>query len=508
MPSPEEIIKQLRDNSSTKPSQQVNQEVLELQSLMRESDPQKASQKAYNLLMTSNNAEVGVAVCQALLERKDGVQIATEIGKQTAKESVGGLQMSSLDSFLRTNSPVTAFSRQFIAQNSPDYVQDTKQRADALWKQLKVDELDQATPEQRKDAMIKLTSGMKNILATPKLSDESQQYLKGLYDGVMENPGFQQRYMDSGKHSKEEAQRRQEELGEIVINNSSVLRFGGEALNKFNPDDVYSNDVAQKNKYWTSALNFAQKSVSLNNKVELSDRGGKQVYDLVNGAGNKETNQEVIGKFNKEMLGEFHNTTDRDTYKSMLTSVKTTGAAKSLGVDLAEGMKAIQPYNDRIDQLQARKTQLATKPTAGDHIKAFFKHGFKGVQGEIDRVDKQIAATVQAKIEVQSGMSMEESQKNLERLKHNKAVVFVEKEKAGMVVRQDNAEKSLNMKPTFSEEQVDKSLKHHDALDGAKAELTAQIKTQEKVLKVREMMQPKTQEQAQGHKNVVKTGKL
>lgn len=47
----------------------------------------------------------------------------------------------------------------------------------------------------------------------------------------------------------------------------------------------------------------------------------------------------------------------------------------------------LKPFEDRIKQLEATQKQLKENPTIGDHIKCFFKHGLKGVQGEIDKIE-------------------------------------------------------------------------------------------------------------------------
>jgi hypothetical protein len=160
-----------------------------------------------------------------------------------------------------------------------------------------------------------------------------------------------------------------------------------------------------------------------------------------------------------------------------------------------EMRQKLRPFNNRIKELEDRKNQLETNPSIGDRIKCFFKHGFKGVNGEIEKIDKKIEATTLAKDSVEKGVSMDDMQKNLERLKVDRAEFALAMEMAKSEVTLNNAARSVNMESHLTDKQVDKSIDTYERAKVEKEALGSTIKQQEKVLSVREKLGPKEPKQ-------------
>jgi hypothetical protein len=147
----------------------------------------------------------------------------------------------------------------------------------------------------------------------------------------------------------------------------------------------------------------------------------------------------------------------------------------------------VSAFEAKIEKLQKERQRLE-KPTAGDRIKAFFKHGFKGVKGERDQLETKIEATTAAKDMVLSGVSTEVQRQKIEQLKQGIAETkHTLKEHRGILAVHAVAN-GFNTKSGFTREQLEtaqtEGLKAEQKLDVLKAEL----KMEKKALSVREKL--------------------
>ncbi|RBP44429.1 hypothetical protein DES53_104249 [Roseimicrobium gellanilyticum] len=158
----------------------------------------------------------------------------------------------------------------------------------------------------------------------------------------------------------------------------------------------------------------------------------------------------------------------------------------------------LRGFNDRLKELNDKKTQLEQNPTFGDKFKAFFQHGLKGVKGEIEKIEGKIEVTELAKQSVKDGTSMEDLQKKLDGMKVDRAEYLLAMKTAKDVVTLNNAAKSVNMESSFSKEQVDKAILMHETVKPEAEKVQAKIDQQEKVMSVREKLGPKAPQTGQG----------
>jgi DNA repair exonuclease SbcCD ATPase subunit len=149
--------------------------------------------------------------------------------------------------------------------------------------------------------------------------------------------------------------------------------------------------------------------------------------------------------------------------------------------------------DDRIDVLKAKKDHLEHHATVGDKIKAFFKHGLEGVDGEVAKINKKIDATQHARDDVDADVSVEQRQKELDQLKDKQATLAQEKQNAKGVLLMKNMEASgMNVGSTVSDKAVKEARDTYAKVKPEQKDLAKEIKAKEKVLSVREKLGPKT----------------
>ena len=182
-------------------------------------------------------------------------------------------------------------------------------------------------------------------------------------------------------------------------------------------------------------------------------------------------------------------------------------------IKLAETQKAkyemnqkLAPFNQKIKGLEEQRDQLKNDPGVFDHIKAFFKHGTKGVQGEIDKLDKKIDVVKEARKDVETGVSMEDRQFGLDRMKHNRAVMSLERLAAEQEVRAGQIDiiDVASSNSVGSKETVQEAGKRVDSLKPLEKVLDGMIEKQEKVMSVREKLGPKAPQQTQSQSKGLK----
>jgi len=151
---------------------------------------------AYDLLRDHSDSAMGVAVCQCLLNKPDGVKLATNVGRAVTTAELGNVtNTNGVESFLRGNSSSSTFSKEFISQTSPNYVNSIKQKAEQLAQRHDVSNLAGKTEPERLQSMIDLTKDIKEPARnTDDLSPESKQYLSALNAGVQDDEGFAERF--------------------------------------------------------------------------------------------------------------------------------------------------------------------------------------------------------------------------------------------------------------------------------------------------------------------------
>jgi hypothetical protein len=166
--------------------------------------------------------------------------------------------------------------------------------------------------------------------------------------------------------------------------------------------------------------------------------------------------------------------------------------------------QTLKPFDDYLKKLEDRREKLANNPSGLDKFKAFFQHGLKGVQGEIDKLDFKIEAAKIAREDTATGVSMKLRNEAVSRLKHNAGTLEQEIQQAKAVVLTRNLEQSMGTQLTVSQKQVERAVDRHDALTPAKKEIAEAIKTQEKVVTIREKLGAKPHTPEDGPKKGIK----
>ncbi|RBP44427.1 hypothetical protein DES53_104247 [Roseimicrobium gellanilyticum] len=202
----------------------------------------------------------------------------------------------------------------------------------------------------------------------------------------------------------------------------------------------------------------------------------------------------------------------QDETVNNLRNEKGLGQTLSAYKAIAEGSQSIdrfvglKRFDNRINELNDKKTQLEQNPTFGDKFKAFFQHGLKGVKGEIEKLQGKIDITTMAKDTMVQGKSLDELQKKLEGMKVDRAEFALAMESARNIVGLRRLEESMGNTPSMSDEQVNKALDTHARAKIEKEDLNPKIKEQEKIVKVREKLAPEEASHGQGHKQQQGTG--
>lgn len=422
--TPEDVIKNYRDTLAGSGYDPVQLEVniLGLEDLMKEKDPTKLAAKSFDLLATHRgDPELGAAVCQALLTNEEhGKKVACEVGKQmTALEfsdfTPGGEQ------FLRSKHSVVGFSKEFITQTSPNAEKDIRQQMDNIGKKYNLAKVDkEGTPQEKTETIENLGKDFQKLMGTPPLSEDSLTYIKAIRSAVLEDKDFVNRTKVALKCTDEEAQKLQKQNAEIVVNNSTVLRFTSPML------AMHSN---RKSEAWREATKAVQKSFNFMGSDTLTT--DQKLYKTKVGQDGKITTlteQEINGnKLYDQAVQKIHDA--RGDALKIHTTVEEAPDHTAMNLDLAKGYATsseerantlkdrtstakqrmvdtrqreteqleatIKPERAKLKQLEDKLKRLQEGPSGTDKIKAFFKGGFntkKGLQQEktdlIDQIDQ------------------------------------------------------------------------------------------------------------------------
>jgi hypothetical protein len=371
---------------------------------------------------------------------------------------------------MRTDSITTRFMTEYMNTYAKDYmdavredtltaaVQAKSELPESLKGKMKPFAHDDTVSEQDKAQLLKvcgdissesIRSGERNLT---KLTPEAREFMKASLEPLGDN----------------------QKAKNTVVSNTLLLRG---ALAQVNKDSVELMKKPETRDVGDLLFNANKATLTFGNTINRP---------LDNPLGtDKEQNQVVNKMRTKENMG------------------RTLDAFKAV----SEGSQAIDNYvtniplrgfNDRIKQLEDKKAQLETKPTIGDKIKCFFKHGLKGVQGEIDKIQGKIEVTELAKQSVKDGKSVDELQRKLESMKVDSAEFALAMQTTGREVGRKALEDGHNMTPTISDNQEQQARDTHARAKIEKESLDKGIKQQEKVLSVREKLGPKAPEKAQG----------
>ncbi len=314
-----------------------------------------------------------------------------------------------------------------------------------------------------------------------KLSPEAQEFLKSTMEPVQaqNNQELTSRAMSStlmlkntapmigefaqsmgGNQQKTENLTEQQMKGNVLLQASKVMQTYANNVHK--PPGTSLKQSGKAQDVMAEQLLTAENLDRTNNAYSTLSNGGQELTDL---------NTKLLQKEQ---------------------TAKTLAAQQELQAKL-------QPFNAQIKALEDKKAQLQTNPSIGDKFKAFFQHGFKGVQGEIEKLDKKIEATKVAKNDVETGVTMEQRQQDLDRMKHNQASLGAVLQQAeGVVVQARLDESGLTTQSSVSDKQLKEAISEGTNVKELQKELGDRIKTQEKVLSVREKLGPKAPEKSQG----------
>jgi predicted nucleic acid-binding Zn-ribbon protein len=143
---------------------------------------------------------------------------------------------------------------------------------------------------------------------------------------------------------------------------------------------------------------------------------------------------------------------------------------------------------NEIDKLEARKTQLLNNPSAGDHVKAFFKHGTNGINGEVEKIDKQLETLRAAVDEAQHGVSVQDDREQVQLLKESERELKAQIES----LRHDAGGLALNRQFKVGVQATDEEFvgmqQKLDEMVQAREAIQSKIKKEEGVISVREKL--------------------
>ncbi len=202
----------------------------------------------------------------------------------------------------------------------------------------------------------------------------------------------------------------------------------------------------------------------------------------------------------QETVGEF-STTLNEIAEGQIDQFKNIKAPK---VNVDKSVQEVQTevaLDKRLNKLESRKDRLESSPSVGDKLKAFLKHGRKGTDAEVSKLEQKIEATELARDDVQQGITKKDRVKVLDSLKKDAAKHQERMDGERSIVFTNNVEKSLNLPRTHTKTQVDKAIRKYKDLEPEQMEKQSAIRTQEKSLKVRGTYEPKPNSQGRGNQN-------
>lgn len=319
----------------------------------------------------------------------------------------------------------------------------------------------------------------------------------GSYDGVSEQDKSQILKV-CGDISRESIQSSERNLTKLT---PEAREFMQAALEPVGDNQKAKNTIVSNTLLLRGAMPLANKdAIALRTKPETRDVG-----DLMFAA-NKVT-LTFGNTINRPIDNPLPLDKEQNQVVNQIRTKENVGRTLDAFKAVSQGSQAIDDYvtniplrgfNDRIKELEAKKTQLETNPTIGDKIKCFFKHGLKGVQGEIAKIEGKIEITQMAKQSVKDGETLEQMKTKLDGMKVDRAEFALAMEMAKNEVARKMLQDGMNHTPTISNNQEQQARDTHARAKVEKESLDKGIKQQEKVLSVREKLGPKAPQKGTG----------
>lgn len=146
---------------------------------------------------------------------------------------------------------------------------------------------------------------------------------------------------------------------------------------------------------------------------------------------------------------------------------------------------------ERSKALLEKKLEKLEHPSWKDKIKAFFKHGAKGIDGEIESINRKIAATDLVLDDLKAGLTPEHRREKVQNLKEelllNRAQL---REHAGHIVGLRLEESMPSHELTEKQrKQAEVALNEAPKLSSVRKSLKAELKVEKKALKLGEELE-------------------
>ncbi len=198
-----------------------------------------------------------------------------------------------------------------------------------------------------------------------------------------------------------------------------------------------------------------------------------------------------------------------DLSESDLTGITITAESlsRAKGIESVKGVSdamkqdaaKMQPYTLAMDQLKQEQDRLRTNPSRLDKFVALLKHGSKGIDGEIEKLQKKIDATKLAMNDELQGITIQDRQDHVNMMKQGVGGAKRGIEALDNEIGNDNLAQAhpqiLKPKPM---EQRKEMLDTREALKNEKARLKGEIETNKSAVKVREKLGPKVEAPKKG----------
>ena len=366
---------------------------------------------------------------------------------------------------MRQDNGANMFAAVYLEHYAKDYFDAVTNKGIQAGKLTKPGQGDELVPDEQATSTAILKAYTSEL---PNLSREASQFLKVGIDTI-----------------KEQMPDVSDQATKMVLVNSVVLRgtLGQEI----------TQNLVQASREQNSEL-VSQYRTALNGYNNVQ-RFANSVANGKNGEGTElSQNKKAVKEFN-ETLG---NIADGNTPRFKKLKMPNVDSGKVL-----QEVDAVRPFQARIKELEKQKNDLENRPKVGDKVKAFFNHGRKGLDGEIAKVDKRIAATQVAKDDVAQGISTKERREEIQGMKDDIGKLKKDINKLASNVTANSLEKGTK-NPSVSDAQAQKSMDKLKDKVPERKNLKETVKIQEKSLKVREMVELQSQKQAKGNHNTVK----
>jgi hypothetical protein len=285
------------------------------------------------------------------------------------------------------------------------------------------------------------------------------------------------------------------ELKDLTKSLAEISKNVGKPITSTEPSDV-AKEVFQNLDTWVrdgqKQMSEAADLCSLQARIDTflrdpANDGKKVPADLPQGV-------KDLYKLLSETPGSTVKATDGQGLQFMKNSRKTP----AFSGDLESYAKARQqivrlergegPALNEIDKLNARIKQLQENPSAGDHVKCFFKHGTDGIAIEVAKLEQQVAVLKAAVVEVQHGVTVQEDRKQVQILKESDRALKSEIETLKNERGHMNIALNFKVGEQPTEEQYLEVQRKIEQLELARQEVQAQIKKEEGVITVREKL--------------------